>query len=185
MPAAESALVVLAPEAEPLVKAFRDAHDPVAAAGVPAHITLLYPFKHPAELGPGVLESLGKCFARFEPFKFSLVATGRFHPGVLYLVPEPDEPFRRLTRAIHALYPDTPPYGGKFSRIVPHLTIAQVDSEELIERIADRFAQEAKGKLPITVRAAQVALMDNRSGRWEIRALLGLGSPNHQECVHE
>lgn len=40
----ESALVVLVPEAEALVKSFRDRHDPSAAAGVPAHITLLYPF---------------------------------------------------------------------------------------------------------------------------------------------
>lgn len=157
----------------------------MAAAGVPAHITLLYPFKHPAELGPGVLEHLGKCFACFAPFTFSLVAVRRFHREVLYLVPEPDEPFRRLRRAIHDLYPDTPPYGSKFSRIVPHLTIAQVDSEELLQRIADRFAQEAKGKLPIAVRAAQMALMDNRSGPYGIRSLLGLGSPNHRECIHE
>jgi hypothetical protein len=39
MPLNESALVV--PEAEPLVKPFRDRYDPSAAAGVPAHITLL------------------------------------------------------------------------------------------------------------------------------------------------
>jgi hypothetical protein len=45
MPLNESALVV--PEAEPLVKPFRDRYDPSAAAGVPAHITLLYPFKQP------------------------------------------------------------------------------------------------------------------------------------------
>jgi hypothetical protein len=48
----ESALVVLVPEAEVLVKPFRDRFDPLAAAGVPAHITLLYPFKHPDGLPP-------------------------------------------------------------------------------------------------------------------------------------
>jgi hypothetical protein len=40
----ESALVVLVPEAEAATKPFRDQYDPAAAAGVPAHITLLYPF---------------------------------------------------------------------------------------------------------------------------------------------
>ena len=39
----ESALVVLVPEAERLVKPFCERYDPSAAAGVPAHITLLYP----------------------------------------------------------------------------------------------------------------------------------------------
>ena len=47
MSSSESALVVLVPEAEGVVKPFRDLHDPSAAAGMPAHITLLYPFKHP------------------------------------------------------------------------------------------------------------------------------------------
>jgi hypothetical protein len=40
----ESALVVLVPEAEAATKPFRDQYDPAAAARVPAHITLLYPF---------------------------------------------------------------------------------------------------------------------------------------------
>ena len=53
MPLIESALVVLVPEAESLVKPFRDRYDPAAAAGVPAHITLLYPFKHPDEVDQG------------------------------------------------------------------------------------------------------------------------------------
>ena len=45
----ESALVVLVPEADPLVGPFRSFFDPSAALGVPAHVTLLYPFVEPAE----------------------------------------------------------------------------------------------------------------------------------------
>ena len=44
MLAVESALVVLVPEAEVVVKSFRDQYDPLAANGCPAHVTLLYPF---------------------------------------------------------------------------------------------------------------------------------------------
>jgi hypothetical protein len=40
----ESALVVLVPEAEPLVGPFRERYDPSASAGMPAHITINYPF---------------------------------------------------------------------------------------------------------------------------------------------
>jgi hypothetical protein len=42
---ATTALVILVPEAEALVKAFRERYDPSAAEGMPAHVTVLYPFK--------------------------------------------------------------------------------------------------------------------------------------------
>ena len=95
MPPIESALVVLVPDAEVLVKPFRDRHDPSAAVGVPAHITLLYPFIAPDESGSAVLDDLRQCFQRFPPFDFSFAESRRF-PGVLYLAPEPAEPFREL-----------------------------------------------------------------------------------------
>ena len=41
--ALESAVVIPVPEAEPLVGELRLEHDPAAAAGVPAHVTLLSP----------------------------------------------------------------------------------------------------------------------------------------------
>src|SRR5690349_20634700 len=44
----ESTIIVPVPEAEPLFGVLRGNHDRVAAAGVPAHITLLYPFLPPA-----------------------------------------------------------------------------------------------------------------------------------------
>ena len=40
----ESALVILVPEAEPVVGRLRQRYDPSAAVGMPAHITLNYPF---------------------------------------------------------------------------------------------------------------------------------------------
>jgi hypothetical protein len=42
--AQESALVVLVPAAEALVGVFRALYDPAVRVGVPAHITVLYPF---------------------------------------------------------------------------------------------------------------------------------------------
>jgi len=40
----EVAIVVLVPEAETLVEPFRKIFDPSAAKGMPAHITINYPF---------------------------------------------------------------------------------------------------------------------------------------------
>ena len=175
MPSIESALVVLVPEAEALVKPFRDRYDPSAALGVPAHITLLYPFKPPDEVGSAVLDELRRGFARFAPFRFALAHIRRFPAEVLYLAPEPDEPFRRLTSAISDWYPETPPYGGKWPDIVPHLSVARLTDEQKLDRIADEFAQASRGVLPIRATAEEVALMDNRPGRWQVRATLCLG----------
>ena len=172
----ESALVVLVPEAEAVVKPFRDRYDPAAAAGVPAHITLLYPFKAPDEVDDVTLGKLRDRFARCEPIHFSLGTLQRFPAEVLYLAPKPDEPFRQLTLSIWNLFPETPPYRGKWPDIVPHLSVAWVTDEAQLTAIADDFAKAAQGKLPIHAIASKVALMEKRSGRWRVSALFSLGT---------
>jgi hypothetical protein len=168
-------LVVLVPEAEAAVKPFRDRYDPSAAVGMPAHITLLYPFKPLDEIDEGVLDELRHCFTRFAPIAFSLGAIRRFPVEVLYLAPEPDEPFRQLTSAIWGRYPQTPPYGGKWSDIVPHLSVAWLADERQLDAIASEFVAASREKLPIQATASEVALMDNRSGHWQVRATFCLG----------
>jgi hypothetical protein len=173
----ESALVLLVPEAEALVKPFRDRHDPAAAAGMPAHITLLYPFRPPDEISATALDGLRQCFASFAPFGFALAATRRFKApdAVLYLAPEPAGPFRALTFAIWQRHPETPPYGGRHADVVPHLSVAHVADQAELDAIARRFAPAAAAVLPIRAMATEVALMDTRSGRWQIRTIFGLG----------
>lgn len=174
MPPPESALVVLVPEAEGLVNPFRDAHDPSAAAGVPAHVTLLYPFRTPGEIDDAMIDGLRRCFAGFPRFYFRLEQLRRF-PQVLYLAPEPAEPFRDLTRAIWKNHPETPPYGGRFPDIVPHLSLADRLDDATLDRIAAEFTAAASKHLPIRAHASSVALLENRMGRWQTRIELPLG----------
>src|SRR6266851_7208029 len=176
MSSSESALVVLVPEAEAVVKPFRDQYDHSAAAGMPAHITLLYPFKTPDEIDQMTLDRLRGCFACFEPVRFSLGTVQRFSNEVLYLAPEPDESFRQLTLSIWILFPETPPYGGKWPDIIPHLSVAQLANEQRLTAIAEDFAKTSQGELPIHAFASEVALIDNRSGRWKVRVMFGLGT---------
>jgi 2'-5' RNA ligase len=175
MPGLESTLAILVPEAEGLVRSFRDRYDPAAKAGMPAHITLLYPFKSPNEIDGAVLDTLRHCFSCFAPFEFSLATINRFLDETLYLAPEPDDPFRQLTLAIWERYPETPPYGGRYSTVVPHLTAARLVGEEGFDEVAREFEQASHGRLPIQAQAAEVALMDARSGRWEISTVFKLG----------
>ena len=115
----ESGLAVLVPEAERLVGPLRDKHDPSAAAGMPAHITLLYRFKPPDEIGETEIEKLKQCFASFRSFDFSLAAVRCFPGRVLYLAPEPDEPFRRLTLAICDCFPQHRPMAEDIRGLCP------------------------------------------------------------------
>ena len=174
MTRAESCLVVLVPEAEALVKPCRDKHDPSAAAGMPAHVTLLYPFLAPNRITAAVLDELRFCLTRFPAFGFTFGDIGRF-PGVFYLAPEPDDPFRALTMAIWNRYPETPPYGGRHADIIPHLSVAQLDDEGQLDLVAEAFRQEAAGQLPIRGRASEVALMENVTGSWQTHSTFFLG----------
>ncbi len=170
----ESALVVLAPEAEPLVKDYRAEFDPAAALGVPAHLTVLFPFLPPALL-PAAHPRLAALFAECAPFDYALAALGRF-PGVLYLAPAPAAPFQALTRRVAAAFPDYPPYGGKFPDIIPHLTVAELADPARLEQVAARFQAACGAQLPLALRAGAVVLLDHNEGVWRANATFRLGA---------
>lgn len=113
------------------VRRLRERMDPSAAQGVPAHVTLLFPFMPPDELTDEDRRRLADIVARERAFPFTLGHIGRW-PEVVYLVPEPDEPFRRLVEALIAAFPDYPPYGGAHAEVVPHVTIAQDPRQEYL-----------------------------------------------------
>lgn len=170
----ESALVVIVAEIDDLVAPFRLEHDPSAAAGIPAHVTVLYPFKAPRYITAETIEALHKLFMNVPPFEVSFAEVGHL-PGVLYLVPEPDEPFRRMTEAVSARFPETPPYAGQFSDIIPHLTIAQTDDANRLQQITTAFIQAAEGALPVHAGVRQVVLLDNETHIWRVRHRFMLG----------
>jgi 2'-5' RNA ligase len=119
----ESAIIV--PVQVPVaVNRLRDRMDPSAAQGVPAHVTLIYPFMPVDMLKDDVRRQVEQIIASEAAFPFTLASIGRW-PNVVYLAPEPIAPFRRLTQALADAYPDYPPYSGVHEDVVPHLTIAQ------------------------------------------------------------
>jgi hypothetical protein len=169
----ESALGITVPEAEPLVKELRDQFDSSAAVGVPAHITILYPFMPPNEITPAVLAELRQLFAQFSAFEFTLPELRRF-PTVLYLAPSPAGPFKALTQAVVERYPAYPPYGGGFDEVIPHLTIADVDEAEQLDDIEREFMQQHGAQLPVKAKASEVLLIENMTGRWETQQVFEL-----------
>jgi 2'-5' RNA ligase len=121
--AGESAIIV--PVHVPVaVNRLRDRMDPSAAQGVPAHVTLIYPFMPAEMLNDAVRRRVEQILAREPAFPFTLGEVRRW-PNVVYLVPDPAEPFRRLTGALAEEFPEYPPYEGVHPDVVPHLTVAQ------------------------------------------------------------
>jgi 2'-5' RNA ligase len=93
-------------------------------AGLPAHVTLLFPFPEP---DADVVAATRETLAGVEAFDVVFREVRRF-PNVPYLVPEPAEPFVALTGALVTRFPAWQPYGGKFDDVIPHLTIADADA---------------------------------------------------------
>lgn len=168
--AGRTGLVVRIPEAEGAVRGWRERLDPSARAGVPAHITVLFPFLDAGRVDALVPSALPDVLAGHQTFDVRFESCGRL-PGVLYLVPEPDAPLRRLTEAIAERWPEAPPYGGRFAEIIPHLTVAQGQTNAVLEMIE----ADLSGKLPFVSRVASVELMVHDGAKWREKASFPLG----------
>jgi 2'-5' RNA ligase len=171
---AQSAFIVRAPEAEPLVQSLREKFDPSTAQGVPAHITILYPFMPPERISEDVLATVRKTLSKMAPFDFRLSGVGRF-PATVYLMPEPVEPFVELTQRLVRRFPEYPPYGGEHQDVVPHLTVAQGDPQQLTaaETELSRALQARSG---IHSRCNEVVLLENSTGMWKPMHVFELAS---------
>ena len=110
-----AALVVLVPAADPIVGSLRRLHDPIAAHGVPAHVTVLFPFLTAATAcGGEVGAAVSAAVAAVRPFEAAFATVGRFPGGVVWLGPRDGAPFVYLTRALMRAFPGVLPYGGAF-----------------------------------------------------------------------
>jgi len=153
------------PAAEPTVARWRERLDPAAGEGVPAHVTVLFPFLPASGIDGATLAALGEVLGRHASFDVRFERCARL-PGLLYLAPEPDTPFRRLTGAITDRWPETPPYGGKFDDVVPHLTVAQ-RQENLA--VLEEVEADLNGRLPFTAQVSSVDLVVHDGTRWQHR----------------
>jgi hypothetical protein len=164
----ETAIVVLVPEAEPAAGDWRREHTSDGARGMPAHVTVLYPFAPEPDL-----DAVRALAARAEPFRFTLRAVREWPDGVVYLEPDPAAPFIGLTRALVERFPDHQPYEGAFTvdEVVPHLTVVHTDDGAVR---ADAAASVAES-LPIRCDANEIWLMHEVNGRWQRHTPFRLG----------
>jgi 2'-5' RNA ligase len=176
---ADTALVVLVREAEPVVSDVRARYDPAAQLGVPAHVTLLFPFMPPAAVSASVEGFLRSWFAEYESFSVRFDRVCRW-PQEAYLAPRPDVPFIALTRGLAAAFPEYPPYGGRHADIIPHLTVAQ-GSAAAAERGAEEMSAALAKAGPIQSICRSATLLANSAGLWQVMRTFPFAPGNHGE----
>ena len=170
MNARETAVLIPVPLVDPVVDRWRRQYEPGWAKGIPAHVTLCYPFIPPEQVDDKLTERLTALFRRAAPFPFRFARTDRF-PATLWLAPEPCEPFRDLTETLCAAFPSLRPYGGQFDRVVPHLTVADRVTEQTMDRLEAAIAP----LLPVEAEATEAWLMEGDDDRWVLRQAFPIG----------
>lgn len=140
-------------------------------AGVPGHVTLLYPFMPPGSIDARVLATVARVFAAARVLDVRFMEVRRWEPsggapeGVVWLDPEPAAPFEELIAALSKAFPDFPPYGGMHDTVIPHVSLASID-----RRHQDGVEAEARRWLPFRRRVGAAALIvEGADGRWRTR----------------
>ena len=172
----ESTILVPVPEAEPVVGQLRARLDRAASRGIPAHVTVLYPFVPPGQITSAVIDKAAAAVASVPGFDCRFAAAGWFGDQVVWLAPEPAGPFRALTAAVHAAFPQCPPFGGAFAEVIPHLTVGdRPDGGPGVLRAAEA---EVLAALPIRTHVSRAWLMTGTQapGSWQLRATFPLGT---------
>jgi 2'-5' RNA ligase len=172
----ESAILVPVPEVEPVVRHLRARLDRSANRGVPAHVTVLYPFVPPEQITAAIIAKAAAAVASVPGFDCRFAGTDWFDDEVLWLAPDPVGPFRALAAAVHAAFPRYPPFGGAFADVIPHLTIG--DRPEGGPGVLRAAEAEVLPTLPVHTQVSHAWLMTGTQARdsWQLRATFALGT---------
>lgn len=119
----ESALLLVCPRIEDQVGRERSRLDLAAQDGIPAHVTVIYPFRPPGLMTAADHCRLEDVVASQDRFVLRCGRLGWFGSSVLFLAPEDPDPIVQLIRAVLSAFPDYLPYAGRYVEPTPHLTI--------------------------------------------------------------
>jgi hypothetical protein len=154
--------------------------DPAAGFGLPAHVTVLYPFGPVDLLDEALRSELGRVFAAAATFEVEFRGCRWFGDDVLWLAPQDPRPFVALTKAVVSAYPDWQPYGGAFEAVIPHLTVGDItEASGRLSSVDELRAAEAAlvGRLPLRDVADRVLLMAGKRepNSWRVLEEFRLG----------
>ena len=144
----------------PALEALRRQRVGSAAEGVPAHVTLLYPFAAPSSIDASLRATIAGIAGRHRLSSIELVER-RAWPDVLYASVEPDEPVRSLQAELATAFPSSSLDRTEVP-FVPHVTI--VDGAGVTDDAV--LADPAWGSLPVTVPVVGLELVVRKGDHW-------------------
>jgi 2'-5' RNA ligase len=162
-----TALLVQVP-VDAAVDDFRRRHlAATVARGLPAHVTVLFPFAGVASIDGELRAQVVEHFATSSAFSAELVRVDRFEAHV-WLAPEPHERFIALLTGAYARFPQFPPYGDEFAEPAPHLTIAEVGPGGSVEHVAEQAERELGAGFPFSFTVQRISLFEELAdGTWQ------------------
>jgi len=169
----ETGLIIPVPAFEGFIREHRAVNSAVSPEGVPAHLTLLYPFLPPFRCDEAHAE-VEDFFNQIEPFEFELTHVGWFEDRVVFLAPSDPTPFVALTERLIDQWTQCIPYGGRHAgKHVPHLTLGIEGTPAEMASLAEA----AEKLLPIKCTAEQAWLMIGtpRPATWEVKRQFTFG----------
>jgi 2'-5' RNA ligase len=152
--------VLLAPRVDEALRDLRVRYFRNLARRMPAHVTLLFPFRSPID--DLTLATVGTVCAGLRAFAATFRESGRFRSDVVWLRPEPDDDFEHASDAVLSTFADCAPYGDAYAGRTLHLTVAS----RLRGREADQLLDEIGDVLPLTDRIDRVSLMAETGSGW-------------------
>jgi 2'-5' RNA ligase len=169
----ESAIVVELPELDAVIDEYRYVLDPSRRWGMPAHLTLLYPFVRPAKVDHAILSKLEEAAKGVIPFDAEFDDIGWFAHQVVWIAPSHPKQFESLILQVLDAFPECPPYGGAFDEVVPHVTIGEGGEVELLRAAVDAI----RPQLPLKSRVTSLSLMagSTEPGSWNVVERIALG----------
>ncbi len=154
----------------PALDGLRRRWDRAALDGAGPHVTILYPFRPCAALGPAERTELAAMAGRVPAFEVRFDRVRRF-AATIWIEPVPADPFAALTAAVVDRWPEHPPYGGTFETVVPHLTLVESETAPL-----DAIEEAASRDVPFVRRAQRLELWcQDTAGRWRPRWRIPFG----------
>lgn len=128
-------LLLVTPDAEPLVGRWRAEHDWATRFGIPAHITVRTPFLPPEQWTDPALSRL----EMFLPIDVTL-ARLEDRAGALVIVVEPDEHLRELTDETTRTWPTLPPHKGNRATFAYHVTVVRTRDQQVRAHASEAIA---------------------------------------------
>lgn len=161
-------LIFPVPAAQALVDKFLLQTDPTRDSGLPAHITVLFPF---VPVTPRVTEKLEAFFKDIPPFEINFDKAAKF-PLNTYLVPRQNDFLIQIIEKASRTF-DIKPYGGVHPKIIPHLTLVHSSNEIVLNSAL--IQANNHGPISDTIDKALLLAPSKHEKGWKIKHTIALG----------